>query len=185
MKKVSSFLILVGSLSLLLASLYSYQMAEEEKAAAQSAQTLVTKIKSEKQNLDHTAGFSIEGKEYMALLTFPALSIELPVQTQWSGNDEDLITSPVRQFGSSSEDNLVIAGHNYDQHFGRLKDLESGDEVYLTSPDNQPLTYQVVKIEVLNPEETERMKNSSYDLTLYTCTYGGSQRVTIRCQRIE
>lgn len=47
------------------------------------------------------------------------------------------------------------------------------------------MVYEIAKIEVLNPEEVNRMKNSPYDLSLYSCTYSGSQRITVRANRIQ
>ena len=43
--------------------------------------------------------------------------------------------------------------------------------------------YSVVAIDVLGPMDVEEMTAGEYDLTLFTCTYGGKSRVTIRCDR--
>ena len=44
--------------------------------------------------------------------------------------------------------------------------------------------YQVEKIETLEPTDVDAVQNSSYDLVLYTCTYGGATRVTAFCNRV-
>lgn len=43
--------------------------------------------------------------------------------------------------------------------------------------------YQVASVEVLAPTAVEEMTSGTYDLTLFTCTYGGRSRVAVRCQR--
>ena len=45
-------------------------------------------------------------------------------------------------------------------------------------------TYEVMAVDVLDPYATEEMVSGEYDLTLFTCTYGGASRVTVRCDRI-
>ena len=41
--------------------------------------------------------------------------------------------------------------------------------------------YEVTATEVLNPTAVEDMTSGEYDLTLFTCTYGGENRITVRC----
>jgi sortase A len=43
--------------------------------------------------------------------------------------------------------------------------------------------YEVVLLETLAPTATEEMITSGFDLSLYTCTPGGNNRVTVRCRR--
>lgn len=40
-------------------------------------------------------------------------------------------------------------------------------------------------VDVLAPEAVEEMKDAGNDLTLFTCTYGGASRVTVRCMLSE
>ena len=43
--------------------------------------------------------------------------------------------------------------------------------------------YEVVALDVLVPAAVEEMIAGEYDMTLFTCTYGGKSRVTVRCMR--
>lgn len=63
----------------------------------------------------------INGYDYIGTLSVPSLELELPVMAQW--DYDRLKIAPCRQFGSSRTDDLVIAAHNYQNHFGRLKEL--------------------------------------------------------------
>lgn len=44
--------------------------------------------------------------------------------------------------------------------------------------------YAVDTVEILAPTDVEDMTSNDYDLTLFTCTYGGSSRITVRCNRV-
>ena len=121
----------------------------------------------------------IDGIRYVGYLSIPALELELPVVSEWSY--ENLKISPCRYSGSSKSDDLVIAAHNYRCHFGSIKSLKPGDEVVFTDMDGLTTRYEVAATEVLNPTAVEDMMSGEYDLTLFTCTYGGENRITVRC----
>ena len=80
---------------------------------------------------------------------------------------------------------IMLMAHNYPTHFGRLNDLSEGSEIIFTDMDGNIWQYQVVVKDVLNPEDVEEMVAGEYDLTLFTCTRGGSYRVTLRCDKIH
>ena len=78
---------------------------------------------------------------------------------------------------------LIICGHNYSHHFGQLKDLEPDAEILLVDMDGLVFRYRVVQTEILNPTDIDKMIDTDYDLSLFTCTLGGRTRVTVRCVR--
>lgn len=125
----------------------------------------------------------IDGQEYIAVLKIPAFDLELPVLSQWSY--PNLRIAPCRYQGSAYTDDLVIAAHNYTSHFGNLKNLQEGDTVILTDMDDNVFTYKVALRETLMPTAVEEMSSGDWDLTLFTCTLGGSYRVTVRCERVR
>ena len=112
---------------------------------------------------------------------FLGVGIDLPVMSEWSY--PRLKIAPCRQFGSSRTDDLVIAAHNYESHFGKLTSLTEGDSVTFTDMDGIVNEYVVNKVEVLDPHSVEEVEHSGYALVLYTCTYGGKTRVTVFCDR--
>lgn len=125
----------------------------------------------------------IDGRKYIGVLHIPALSLRLPILSAWSY--PNLRVAPCRYAGSAYLDNLVIAAHNYQSHFGKLKNLSQGDEVTFTDVDGNVFFYQVVEMETLSPYATEEMTVGDWDLTLFTCTIGGQRRVTVRCEQSE
>lgn len=125
----------------------------------------------------------IDGQKYIGVLQIPALSLELPIISEWSY--PNLKIAPCRYTGSAYQNNLVIAAHNYSSHFGRLKNLSPGDEVTFTDVDGNVFRYEVAELETLSPFSIEEMTDSDWDLTLFTCTVGGQSRVTLRCMIIS
>ena len=76
----------------------------------------------------------------------------------------------------------ALPGHNYSEHFGNLNKLNTGDEVIITDMNGKSFYFQVVNIETLGAYDSEEMESGDWDLTLFTCTVGGANRVTIRCE---
>lgn len=124
----------------------------------------------------------INGYGYIGYLTIPKLELELPVMDDW--DYDRLNIAPCRHFGSTKTDDLVIAAHNYDTHFGRLKTLEIGDQVSFTDMDGVVSNYQIVRTGTLHPDAVDAVQYSENHLVLYTCTYGGEERVAVFCDRV-
>jgi sortase A len=77
---------------------------------------------------------------------------------------------------------MIICAHNYDRHFGQIKNLKEGDKVTFTDVYGDRFDYEVSEVTILQPTDVEEMKDpSDWDLTLFTCTIGGATRVTVRC----
>ncbi len=125
----------------------------------------------------------IDGFGYIGYLSVPASGLELPVMAEW--DYDRLKIAPCRYTGSTKTDDLVICAHNYNRHFGPIRNLSAGDEVYFTDMDGALWKYEVVTVEILAPSDVDVMSAGDYDLTLFTCTYGGASRVTVRCERAE
>lgn len=193
MRKVSPGLVcIVLGVVLLLAAggLYAYNRYEDAHAGAE-AQTVVADLqqKVEAPEPEAESGpldpelpvVEIDGNEYVGEISIPAIGIDLPVMSEWSY--PKLKISPCRQFGSSRTDDLVIAAHNYESHFGKIGTLALGDEVRFTDMDGIENHYMVSAIEVHDPTDVEAVEHSGHDLVLYTCTYGGKTRIVVFCDR--
>lgn len=125
----------------------------------------------------------MNGYLYIGVVSVPKLELMLPVMDSWSY--QQLKISPCRYVGSAYLNNMIIAAHNYNSHFGRLKNLEPGDTVTFTDMANNQFFYTVVEIETLHRTAVEEMESGGWDLTLFTCTPGGRTRVTVRCRLAE
>ena len=129
------------------------------------------------------ATIKVDGCDCVGILAVPVLELELPVLTNWDYTK--LKKAPCHYYGSCYETDFVIAAHNYKAHFGRLSELQAGDIVIFTDVHGGAYYYEVVLLETLPPTATEEMITSGFDLSLYTCTPNGGNRVTVRCNAIS
>ncbi len=185
--KLGTFLICLGAAMVLVAAaLFAWNWQESNAAGELSDEVLPLLVEEIRERKDVPAdplspqmsAVLVEGYEYVGFLSLPALGLELPVMADWS--EAKLKLSPCRYYGSVNGNDLVICAHNYARHFGRLTELKSGDDVLLTDLDGNVTRYAVVEIQVLGPDQVEDMTSGDYPLTLFTCTYGGKSRVTVR-----
>lgn len=201
MRKSPGILCIVIGCVLLLAALglYGYNRYEDAQAGAeaqvvvqdleQKLEQTVSKAESTETSSDSEEMLSpelpvvmLDGYDYIGVISIPAIDIKLPVMSDWSY--PKLKISPCREFGSSRTDDLVIAAHNYESHFGKLGSVSVGDNVIFTDMDGVENHYIVQKTDILQPTDVDAVEHSGYDLVLYTCTYGGKTRITVFCDRI-
>lgn len=196
-KKTGIAIIAVGAALILSALLLLLYNRYEDAHAGQEAESLLASVEEaiSAQTMDvPTAAapsptpldpempvVTLGGYEYVGYVEIPTLGLKLPVMAEWDYTR--LHIAPCRQFGSSRTDNLVIAAHNYDTHFGKLRELSEGETVLFTDMEGIVSTYCVEKLETLSPDAVDTVLNSGYDLVLYTCTKGGRTRVIVFCDR--
>ena len=196
-KKTGIAIIAVGAVLILSALLLLIYNRCEDARAGQEAESLLASVEEaiSAQEMDvpvmetpsptplapEMPVVTLGGYEYVGYVEIPTLGLKLPVMAEWDYTR--LQIAPCRQFGSSRTDNLVIAAHNYDTHFGKLKELSKGDTVIFTDMEGIVSTYCIEKLETLSPDAVDTVLNSGYDLVLYTCTKGGKTRVTVFCDR--
>ena len=126
---------------------------------------------------------SVDGQDYIGTVQIPSQELELPVAAQWSY--EALRSTPCRYHGSAYSYDLILMALIYDSHFGKLRNLRIDDWVTFVDTDGNTFVYRVVEREELPGTAVEDMAAGQWALTLFTCTYGGKSRITIRCQRIR
>lgn len=129
--------------------------------------------------------YYVQELSYMGLLSIPSLGLELPVMSDWSY--PNLRIAPCRYSGTVADGNMIIAAHNYRSHFGRISELDSGDEIIFTDGSGVMHKYSVVQSDIVNGKDPAGMEAGSedWDLTLFTCTYSGQSRVTVRAVLAE
>lgn len=128
----------------------------------------------------------VDDRAYIGIIAVPSQNIQLPVLQEWSKSL--LQYAPCRYNGSALDDSLIIAGHNYKTHFGRLFSVNQGDLITFTNVNGIVYQYEVLHCETLDGGDIEGMlkqEQGDWDLTLFTCTLSGQSRLTIRAQRLE
>ena len=196
MNKLGKRLIKTGILLIIVSlALITYNNYEEINAGKKSKlalEEIKNNIIEEDNNIDKTTisnqtnkteTTNVDGHDYIGTITIPTLNLELPIMSEY--DYDKLKISPCRYYGNIHTNDLIICAHSYKTHFKYLNKLKQKDLVIITDINGNNYIYEVVTIEVLKPNQVSEMINNDYDLTLYTCTNDGQNRITVRCNRIK
>ena len=187
-RRYGKFLLSAGLILICLGLILLAVFQHEDRMAGKNAQLLHEELdrairtgqaQEEGYTINKELVASVGDYELLGILRVPSLELELPILADWSY--ELLSIAPCRYTGTVHGRDLILMGHNFDSHFTPLKKLTSGDEVLFTDCFNRTYTYQVELQEVLHKTEREALVSADYDLSLFTCTYGGENRAVIRC----
>ena len=199
MNRLSKLLICIGVIFLLctgaLAGFCVLDAEQAEAAVSEAYEAVWTVRNSDAESEPGTSAepapepekqmreLTVDGVAYVAILELPELELTLPVISQWS--DSNGKTAPCRYSGSVYRDDLILCGHNYASHFGKLRELTAGDRLAVSDMDGNRFSYEVTGAEILAADEVEELAAGEWDLTLFTCTAGGKQRFVLRCKRLS
>ena len=96
---------------------------------------------------------------------------------------------PVKLYGETlnSEGNFCIAGHNYEEIFARLNELEVDDEFYIVDKEDVIQDYKIVEIAEVEPTDLNCLMpvSDKIQVTLITCKEGATKRLVIRAERVD
>ena len=173
---ITGIILLFGAFGLTIHNYYEDYQAK--KNAADAVQKLAHVMKRMNPDIEMPTK-TINGIKYIGVLEVPKLSLQLPVMSHWS--PDGLKIAPGRYKGSVYKRNIIIAGHNYRSHFSRLKTLDIGSKIWFIDVEGNRFEYKVSDIEIIKGTDVKQMEKGKWDMTLFTCTYGGQNRMALRC----
>lgn len=181
------FICLAGISFLLATAFFLYGKYEEWKGQKSVEALLTSFYENEMPNfeLENKPVREIQKGDTIGILSIPKLSLELPVLYRWS---EELIKKSVATFsGEVTGDfsRLVILGHNYESHFGKLPNLKVGDAVMMKWLEGIEYQYEVTELLQIQGTDAKSLQEGDWDLTLFTCNFDGTKRELVRCKRID
>ena len=188
-------LVIIGVFLILISlTMTVYDKYEDLKAGKDANETLniiKNEITSQKHVVDtlptdevrEMKTININGDEFIGTITIPSINLELPVLSKFSNSN--LKKAPCRYYGNLFTNDLIICAHAYETFFANLNKLKQNDLIIFTDVDGNIYTYEVLEVEVLKETDVDKMVNNEFDLTLYTCTYDNTGRVTVRCNRVN
>lgn len=190
-------LFLLGAAALTAAALLAGANLLEQHRAGENADRLLERVEAWTAQPTQESGGAVlvqapeggsspwDNYDVDGVLEVPDLGLKLPVLSQYT---EDLLKiSPCIYQGPEDGQSrrLVIAGHNYRTHFGRLDRLAPGAELSYTTLDGTAARYRVTALEEVGPEDGALLEEGEWDLTLLTCNLDMSRRLLVRCARLE
>lgn len=120
---------------------------------------------------------------YIGVLELEQFDLTLPIINEC--NDDYLKIAPCCMQGSIYTKDMIIAGHNYSSHFGKLGLLKLGSKITFMDMNQNQFEYQVVDLFKINGNDYDKLISLDYDLVLFTCTLSRTQRIVIGCMQIN
>ena len=178
-------LVAAGALLLLAGALLAGQnLLTERRAARQTADLLAaveTRIAAPADlPAPEVTGDPWAGYEVIGVVGLPDLGLSLPVLADYT---QDLLAvAPCRYTDDLALEpgQLVVAGHNYRTHFGRLGELASGSRITWQNLDGVTYTYTVTEVTEIDAGDREALEQGDWDLTLFTCDVTRTRRILVR-----
>ena len=140
-------------------------------------------------NLVEYENFPIEYRGYKVVgkIKIPKLEIEKYILEETT--EQTLKAAVTKTYGPKANEigNFCISGHNYQQTFGRIKELEIGDKILLTDTYNRELTYEVYDTFKVDPTDNTCLSQETQgerEITLITCTLGAIKRNIVKAVEV-
>ena len=125
-----------------------------------------------------------EGYDVLGQIVIDKISLKSYILN--STENDAMDKAPVKLFGEelNKEGNFCIAGHNYDEIFAKLVDLEVGDEFYIEDIDGNIQDYKVSEILEVEPTDLKPLMpvEGKTEVTLITCEEEATQRLVIKAE---
>lgn len=182
MKNKAPLLLILPGAALIIVSLVIFWMQDAEDQAAREASLELMKSWALSSDSQTHSEETSQPASPTWVLSIPQLGLELPILEECT--EEGLKQAPCLYDGSDvCAPGLVIAGHSYDSHFGKLSHLKTGAQVTITDRTGNTFSYIVESQEFIPGDSPDKLNGEAYDLTLFTCTYDGSDRLLVRCTK--
>lgn len=130
---------------------------------------------------------SIDGYKVVGQIIIPKINIEKNILEKTTKKALKKSVTKICGPEINQPGNFCIAGHNYNNIFGKINLLEIGDEIQIKDTYGRILKYQVYKKQNVLPDDTKCLSQDTYDekeITLVTCTRGAMKRVVIKAIEI-
>ena len=193
MKKfINIFIILLALAAIIVLGviIYRYSQYQANSNAAVEVVAQIEKEFEEVSETDQKVEAEYKGYKVVGIIEIPKINIKYPILNQ---TNDDAMQYSITKFSGgdvNSIGNFVVAGHNYldGSMFGKVKQLEIGDEIKLTDLNNNTITYEIFDIYSVDPNDTsilESVDENSREVTLITCTKGHVERLITKAREIK
>ena len=195
-KKITNILIFVFIFALYVISFLmifeSFKQRKLEFLEAKALDTFEKSVKIEKVEVsdienDKTSNMGLDYNGYTLLgkIEIPRIGFNSVVIKEYTYRAMDLGVILSYGDGLNEPGGFVISGHNYRGNsifMYNIRNLESGDKIYITDSSGRKLEYTVYeKLRNNNPEDTSLFKKyDGYHLILITCENDGKSRIVVK-----
>lgn len=127
----------------------------------------------------------IDNLTYVGTIKAESIDLHTPILANY--DPVTLKVTPALYSGSAYQNNMIILGHSYQSCFGKLAYMKRGDVITFEDVSGNIFIYEVIDIQIIHENNFDAIlsQEEAYDLTMFTCTWSGVERVVIRGQLIE
>ena len=131
--------------------------------------------------------FQINGYKVLGQIAIEKIGIE---QYILDSTEEDALEEGVgKLYGPNLNDygNFCIVGHNYDNIFANLSNLNEGDKLTIVDKKMQNTEYKITKIYSTEPDNLECLvqNDNKIEITLITCKDGSTERLIVKAEKVN
>lgn len=162
-KKLSTLFLFIGVVMLTFNILFRIKLQENQKL---HTEVISVPAQSYVEEIDQKTPVQVNINQLLS----QAVSVETYSQGQWTIADDtaSFLNSSARP---GQKGNIIIYGHNKKDIFGHLHSVQKGQILTITTKDTETYSYKITDILIVDPEETEALQVTDYEVvTLYTCT---------------
>ena len=125
--------------------------------------------------------------EVLGKIKIDKINIEQPILD--SVEEDALENGVIKLYGDklNSSGNFCIAGHNYENIFKRLDEMEIGDEFEILDDTDNISKYKITEIYSVEPTDLTalRSEEGKTQITLITCENYSTKRLVIKSEIVE
>ena len=189
---INSFIILLVLAAIIILGVIIYRWTQYQ-SNSDAAIEVVAQIEKKFEEISETnqkVETEYKGYKVVGIIEIPKVNIKYPILNK---TNDDAMQYSITKFSGgeiNSVGNFVVAGHNYldGSMFGKVKQLEIGDEIKLTDLYNNTVTYEIFDIYSVDPNDTsilESVDKNSREVTLITCTKGHVERLITKAREVK
>ena len=121
---------------------------------------------------------SIDGTDYIGILTVPEYKTELPVASVWNEKESKRIIT--RYYGTLQENNLVLGADNAYGLFDFSKEITKDDRIFFT--DTEGIIYSFIVEDVIHTNKISAEKLTYDGLTIFIRSKASSNIIIVYCK---
>lgn len=140
-------------------------------------------------DIEETLGMikSLEGYDVLGKIVVDDLEIETYILNSIEEKALKAGAGKINGKTLNEEGNFAIIGHNYDNIFAKLLEIEKGKVITVIDPKMEETDYEVVDVYAVEPDNLEPLLDvtGKTRITLITCENTASTRLVVVAEKIE
>lgn len=150
---------------------------------------LTSKKTEEPKDIEESLGMikSLEGYDVLGKIKVENLGIETYIVDSVEEGALKVAAGKINGGNLNKTGNFCVVGHNYENIFAKLLEIEKGNIVTVIDPEMKETKYEVVDIYTVEPDELDALLSvdDTVRLTLITCEMSASTRLVVVAEKLD